>query len=205
MRYLLLSSSLLLLIGCSPVYKNLQPANGDIQSLQKLKPSFSVALYNTKVDVLDNHLSGLLLIKRMPDSTTRLVFSNEIGFKFFDFEFSKSGDFKVFSIIPQINRKAVIKTLRKDFELFLMERLNGVPFITRKDDHLLYYTFPKEGGFYHYITTQSSDTLVRMERSSKRKIVVRVTTQNYIKGIPDNIGITHTNFKFTIGLKRIER
>ena len=39
-------------------------------------------------NVVGNHLSGLLLIKKMPDSSTRMVFSNEMGLGFFDFEFA---------------------------------------------------------------------------------------------------------------------
>ncbi|MBK7307905.1 MAG: hypothetical protein IPI88_13305 [Chitinophagaceae bacterium] len=50
--------------------------------LQKFKPAFTVALYNTTVDVMGNHFSGLLLIKKMPDSSTRMVFSNEMGLGF---------------------------------------------------------------------------------------------------------------------------
>lgn len=83
MRYLLLSNCLFILMGCSSAYKYLRATTGDVNSLQKFKPSFSVALYNTQVDVMGNHLSGLLLIKKMPDSSVRMVFSNEIGFKFF--------------------------------------------------------------------------------------------------------------------------
>lgn len=194
-----------MLMGCSSTYKHLQPATGNINNLQKFKPSFSVALYNTKVDVIGNHLSGLLLIKKMPDSSIRLVFSNEIGFKFFDFEFSKSGEFNVFSIIKQMNKKAVIKTLRKDFELILMEKLDSSSVIIRKEDGLLYHTFPQSKGYNHYITNIAGDTLIRMERSSKRKPVVQVTMKDYIHGIPDTIGVSHKNFNFTIGLKRIER
>ena len=124
-RYLLLSSCLFLFIGCSPVYRHMQAATGNINALTKFKPAFTVALYNTQVDVVGNHLSGLLLIKKMPDSSIRMVFSNEIGFKFFDFEFAPDGNFKVYSIIKQMNKKAVLKTLRKDFELILMDHLDS--------------------------------------------------------------------------------
>src|SRR4051812_29173091 len=121
MRCLLLSSSIFILLGCSSAYRHLRPTAGDPGILFKFKPLFSVAMYKTSVDAVGNHLSGVLLIKRMPDSSMRLVFSNEIGFKFFDFEFSKTGAFKVFSIIKEIDRKPVIKTLRKDFVLVMME------------------------------------------------------------------------------------
>ena len=96
MRYLVLSSSLFILFSCSSAYKGLQKTTGDINTVQKFKPAITVALYKTEVNVIGNYLSGLLLIKKMPDSSTRMLFSNEMGFKFFDFEFSKDGNFKVF-------------------------------------------------------------------------------------------------------------
>ena len=145
MRCLLLSSCLLFFSGCSPLYKNFQKATGDINSIQKFKPVFSVALYKAEVNVIGNYLSGLLLIKKMPDSSTRMLFSNELGFKFFDFGFSKDSGFKVYYIIKQMDRKAVIKTLRKDFELVLMEQLDFSHAYIKKDKETgqIYYTFPQ--------------------------------------------------------------
>ena len=98
MRFLLLSSCFLFLAGCSSVYKNLQPATGDVNAIRKFKPDFKVALYNTEVNVTSHHLSGLLLVKTLPDSSIRMVFTNEMGFKFFDFEFRPNGNFKVFAV-----------------------------------------------------------------------------------------------------------
>ena len=87
MRYLLLSSFLVLLLGCSSAYKHLKVTKANVTDLQKFKPEFKIALYKANVNVAGNYLSGLLLIKKMPDSSMRLVFSNEIGFKFFDLIF----------------------------------------------------------------------------------------------------------------------
>ncbi|HSN61629.1 MAG TPA: hypothetical protein VLR49_11890 [Ferruginibacter sp.] len=204
-RYFLLSSCLLILAGCSPAYLRMQTASGNAGGLQKFKPAFTVALYNTQVDVVGNHLSGLLLIKKMPDSSTRMVFSNEMGFKYFDFEFAPDGKFKVYSVIKQMNKKAVLKTLKKDFELVLMERLDTAAVKLHTTNGLLYYVFPQTKGYYYYITSANSDNLIRMERASKKKTVVEAIMNNYINGIPDTIGITHKTFPFTIGLKRIER
>ncbi len=205
MRYLLLSSSLLFLIGCSPAWKQMQPAQSDMNVLQKFKPNFTVALYNTQVDVVGNHLSGLLLIKKMPDSSTRLLFSNEMGFTFFDFEFDSSGKFKVYSIISKMNKKSVLKTLRKDFELVLMNNLDESKLITRTENGLLYHIYPQSKGFNYYITDSTGKELVRLERASNKKTVVEAIMKSYVNGIPDTVGITHKNFDFTIGLKRIER
>ncbi len=205
MRYLLLSSLLLLLINCSPVHNQMQTVNADIGILQKFKPVFNVALYNTSVDVVGNHLSGILLIKKMQDSSTRMVFSNEMGFKYFDFEFSATGDFKVYSIIKQMNKRSVIKTLRKDFELVMMSGLEKETATIRINNGQLYFIFPQKKGFNYYITDSSATELIRMERASNKKTVVEAIMKNYTNGVPDTIGISHKSFEFNIGLKRIER
>ena len=191
--------------ACSPAYKKFPTVAGDPNTINKFRPAFTVALYKTEINVTGHYLSGLLLIKEMPDSSTRLLFSNELGFKFFDFEFSKDGGFKMYYIIKQMNKKAVIKTLRKDFELVLMQNLHAADASIKNYKPFLYYIFPQQKGYNSYITDSTGNTLIRMERSSKRKTVVSVITKNDINGIPDSIGITHHNFEFTIGLKRIER
>jgi len=183
----------------------MQPSTADITLLQKFKPAFAVALYNTTVDVAGNHLSGLLLIKKMPDSSTRMVFSNEMGFSFFDFEFAADGSFKVYSIIKKMNKKSVIKTLRHNFELILMNNLDNSKAIIKTDSGQLYFIFPQNKGYNYYITNSDGTELVRMERASDKKIIVEAIMQNYINGIPDTIGISHKTFEFNIGLKRIER
>ena len=204
-RYLLLSSCIVLCMACTNEYKSLRAATGDAACVEKFRPDFTAQLYKANIAVSGKSLSGLLLVKKMPDSSTRLLFSTETGFKFFDFEFSNDGKFKVYSIIKQMNKKPVIKTLRKDFELIMMNDTGNKNVQIRKDDKLLYYSFKQSKGYYHYITSISGEELIRAERASKRKAVMEAIMKNYTNGIPDSIGITHKNFNFTIGLKRIIR
>ena len=205
MHYLLLSSCLFFFPACSSVYRGIKKVNTDPGCLLQFKPVFTKALYNTTVDVVGKHLSGLLLVKAMPDSSTRLVFSNEMGFKYFDFEFSAAGIFRVYYILPQMDKAAVLTTLRKDFELLLMQHLDtGKAFLLKKDG-LFYYGFPQSKGNNYYITDSTCRQLIRLERASKRKPVVIAVMQNYTDGMPDSIGISHTNFNFTIGLKKLKQ
>lgn len=205
MRYLLLSSCIFLLAGCSSVYKNLQPATGDINALQKFKPNFKIALYKAEIDVVGHHLSGLLLMKTLPDSTIRMVFSTETGFKFFDFSFTPEGGFKAIYVVRQMNKKAVIKTLRKDFELILLPQADYKSAYLRKDDSNLYYIFPRSKGTFCYITDLKTTEMKTMEISSPHKPIVQAIAKDDLNGIPDTIGISHKNFHFTIGLKKIDR
>ena len=205
MRYLLLGSCLFILSGCSSVYKNLMPAEGEITTLQKFKPNFNNTLYQSSIDVMGHHLSGLLLIKILPDSSTRVVFSNEIGLKFFDFEFKQNGDFNALYVFKKIDKKPVIKTLKKDFELIMFPTKKPQKAYLLKDDYNLYYIFPKQKGSYCYVTDLEGTKIKDIQISSPYKPIVHATVSNYTNGVPDTIGITHTNFNFNIGLKKIER
>jgi len=199
----LLSISLLVLCGCASHYNKMQrSAIADVDCVQSFRPVFKTALYNTQVNVIGKHLSGLLIIKTMPDSSTRIVFTSEAGFKFFDFGFSGK-DFTVYYIYKEMNKKAVIKTLRKDFELVLMNNLNAEkPYVLDREGEK-YYTFPDGKDHYYYVTNGDCSRLIRMERGSKRKKVMTAIAENFNEGVPDTIGITHDNFNFNIGLKRI--
>ena len=201
-RCLLLISGLVCLNACFAPYKKLQKEQADVSCVKQFKPVFTTALYNTQVNVVGKHLSGLLIIKTMPDSSTRIVFSNEAGFKFFDFGFS-GNDFRVYYVYKEMNKKPVIKTLRKDFQLVLMNKTDLADAYVLKTDSANYYTFPDGKDHYYYITDGACKKMLRMERGNARKPVMTAIAENFTEGMPDTIGITHTNFNFEIGLKRI--
>ena len=202
MRFLLLSSAAWIFSGCHSAYKNLQPTNvANPYCLQMFQPHFTRNLYKAQVAVAGNQFSGLLLVKQMPDSSTRLLFTTETGLKFFDFEFAADGAFKVIFIMEKMNKAAVIKTLRKDFELVLMKNLGQLPSKIFTKDSLLYHRFIKEKDYKYYITDTTCTQLVRIEKASVRKLYATMVMKNYTQGVPDTIGIAHHNFEFNIGLK----
>jgi hypothetical protein len=204
MRYLLFVS-ILMMAACGSPYRNLPTAQGKPGCLVRFKPVFRSELFNTQVNVAGKHLSGLLIIKTMPDSSLRMVFSNEAGFKYFDFEFTAAGEFRVHYVIKQMNKTAVLQTLRKDFELVLMRFAKPEASYVLVKDSLYYYAFPQQKEVDYYITDASCSKLIRVEKASRRKTKVRVIMQDYKNGVPDTIGITHNNFNFNIGLKHLER
>ena len=139
----------------------------------------------------------------MPDSSIRVVFTSEMGLSLFDFEFRPDGAFKVYHIIDKMNRKAVIRTLRQDFELVLMQQLNTQTAQVFRNNDRIYFAFPHEKGSMYYITDPECRELFSIEKASRRKPIVQVVMRDYVNGVPDTIGISHTNFQFTIGLKRL--
>lgn len=194
----------ILITGCSAAYKSLEPVDYKTGCVQQFKPTFTRALYNTQVNILKHHLSGLLLVKQMPDSSTRILFSMETGFKFFDFEFDKNKEFKVHYIIDKMNRKPVINTLRKDFELVLMMHLKNDSLQTFTKDSLTFHRFANNGLYDYYITDSNCTKLLRIEQATEKKKKTSIVMQDYKDGVPDTIGISHHNIKFDIGLKKLE-
>ena len=139
----------------------------------------------------------------MPDSSIRIVFSNEMGFGFFDFGFFPGNEFRVYQIIPQMNKKPVIKTLRKDFDLILFRNMDEQNRFTLKDSSGIYYGFPQSKGVNYYITDIHCGKLLKMQRASKRKPVAEAFMYLNSASVPDSIFIHHLNFNFSIALKKI--
>lgn len=193
--------ALVALMGCASAYRHLTPAVGDVACVQRFKPQLGSALYKTEVDVVGKHLSGLLVMKRMPDSSTRVVFTSEMGLTFFDFGFARDGAFTVHRIIDQMDKKAVKKTLRKDFELVLMEHTASGRVLT--DGVNRYYAFPQEKGTNYYITDSTCTHLLRVEKAGRKPVVI-AQLLDYRNGVPDSVNIDHQLFHFTITLKKLE-
>ncbi|WPV69803.1 hypothetical protein [Chitinophaga sp. LS1] len=206
MRLLLLNSLLLLCIltSCTNVYKDLRQTTGDPACITQFRPQFDNTLYSTQVDVMKHHLSGLLFFKQMPDSSQRVVFANEMGFKFFDFEFTKDGQFIKHYMMDKMDKKAVVKTLRGDFELVLLHP-DLRQATVKKDDKFRYVVVPTAKGNNYYITDTTCTKLERVEKSSSRKPVVKAWLTDYKNGVPDTILIRHQGFKFNISLQRVQK
>lgn len=182
-----------------PAATTVQPA-----CVQKLCPHFSSVVYKTSVDVVGQHLSGLLVFKTMPDSSRRVVFTSETGPTLFDFEFNR-GNFQVRYCMKKLNRKAVIRTLQKDFELLLMENpgLPGVPVVGNAG--WVYFPFVSGKETNYYITDSTCQQLLGMEKTSRRKQKVVIKIPPFQTGMPDNVKIEHRNFNFAIQLEAINR
>ncbi len=205
-RYLLFSVSCFFCCSCASDYRYLKAVETNSDCISKLAPNqFNTAWYHASVDVVGKHISGLLLIKNMPDSSYRVVFTNEAGVTFFDFGFTQGGGFKVYNIIKQLDKKPVIQTLQKDFELIL-----GMPFrdasyrtYTMNDEVFFGVTQKKEMAYF--ITSKDCASLRRLELGSarKRKVTVHLRGQQY--PTPDKIELVHNTFSMQINLTRFEK
>jgi hypothetical protein len=160
--------------------------------------------YHTSVDVVGSHISGLLLIKNMPDSSIRVVFTSEAGVTFFDFGFA-DGNFKVHNILGQLNKKPVIEILRKDFELILGLPFQEASFQSWTMNDEVFYGVKQKKETAYFITTKDCASLRRLELGSsrKKKVTVLISGESYPS--PDKIELTHHTFNMKINLSRFEK
>lgn len=205
MRCLLLSSIVVIVFGCASSYRDLKPVQADVTCLDKFKPRFTTNWYNASIDVVGKHLSGLLLFKTMTDSSTRVVFTNEVGITFFDFEFAADGTFFVRQVIEQLDRDAVVNLLRKDFELIMMRAVEpgNVRSLTRADQ--VFYAVHGKNETDYFITDKDCGSLLRIEKASKRKKKTEVVLMGQPSHAPDSVFLKHFTFNMQIGLKKILR
>lgn len=197
---------LVLFTACGNPYKHLQQSGAKQASVLRFRPVITKEVYRCIVDgrVLFKkfHLSGILLFKTFEDGSTRAVFQNEMGFSFFDFKWDEKDSFQVISIMPQLNKPALIKLLQKDMNLVLMKNLDSTTekVFTQQDE--TYSRFSLEKGYAYYITQNGA--LKRIENAGKSKVItITMTGRKDDKTLPETMLFKHHKAHFTIDLKKI--
>ena len=204
--YLRLSIVLLFVSGCASDYKMLQTAPLDRDCLNKIKPEeFQTNWYNASIDIIGKHISGLVLVKNMEDGSSRVVFTNEAGVTFFDFGFSNKGTFTVHHVIHQLDKKPVLHTLQKDFELILGLSFRSGEISMAQDSLEFFYGVSQKKETAYFITPKDCASLRRLEwRSGRKKMVsVEVIGEGYPS--PRSLRLKHHTFNLEILLNRIPK
>jgi hypothetical protein len=205
MRCLVLSSVFVLLAACTNEYRGMKTVAGDGSCIEQFRPVFLAQLYKANVQITGKSLSGLLLFKKMPDSSTRVVFSTETGFKFFDFSFGVAENFKVYYVIPQLDKKIVLNALQNDFDLLLMRWSADAEKFAATMNQQLYAGFKNGSKIFYYVTDSSCTKYYRAELAGKRKKLVEITGFGIDNQVPDSVYLQHFNFNFNISLKKLAR
>lgn len=164
-------------------------------------PYFSDAktdyVYKANISIYGNELTGIFIAKKINETTHRVVFTTEFGNKLIDFEISET-DFKVNSIVSELDRKLVINTLRDDFRLLLRNRF----LVDRQFENAENTIYQSADGkkINYLFVSKTSKKLVKIVNASarKEKINLSFTSENDI--FADAITIIHHNIKLKIVL-----
>lgn len=152
-------------------------------------------VYKANITIYGNELSGIFIAKKINDTTHRVVFTTEFGNKLLDFEISEK-DFKVNSIVEELDRKILINTLKNDFRL-LLKNSYVVKQQFDNEESKVYLIENDKTNNYLFIL-KADNRLNKIVNTTKRKERINLffTSENNI--FATKIVIQHYNIKLRI-------
>ena len=209
MKNLILISILLLFVSCRAIkhcnLKKVEEQQTDIAQLHScFKNNFTKVLFKSTIDIYNNHLGGLILIKLMPDSSYRVNFITELGLKIFDFEI-KGEQFKVVYCLEKMNKKKLIQVLKDDFTLLLLEnKLKDKAILFKNKDNVEnIFRFHHKNSYNYYYVEKNSLTLNKIENWGCLSRNVTMCFSDFKNNFPTKISISHQHIKLNIQLNQI--
>lgn len=170
--YLLLSSFLLLTIFVScriSKFKHPTECNRVVIAADALCPVINetkATKFKASIDVLKNHLTGLIIVKKTDSVSTHIIFVTEIGMKMFDFEW-KDGTMKAVYVFEPLNKPTLINALLNNFKhMLLLDVYSHAGWCTNK--HIKSY-YDLEGYKHRYIIADSLKGVISQNIFSKNK------------------------------------
>ncbi|MBK0369537.1 hypothetical protein [Flavobacterium agrisoli] len=190
---------LLVLVSCSSVSKNYTPKELDQTKIEV--PYFANSkndyVYKTNISVYGHEMSGIFIAKKINYTTHRVVFTTEFGNKLLDFEISEN-DFKIHSIVSELDRKILINTLKEDFRLLLKQDFK-IEQAFENENFIIYKSADGNQDNYLFLTKKESklEKIIRASHT-KEKITITFTSEN--DSFAQKVVILHQNIKLKIEL-----
>lgn len=210
MRNLLLSSCLLLLFACARSNYHKQEVIASMSFMESGLPllfkNYSPSpLYKANVRLYGKEFGGLLLVKNMPDSSYRIIFTTETGIKLFDYQLS-ADSFVVHFCIDKFNHDAVLNTIAADIRLLLTEfkQNEQAKKILTKNGTTAFIFEAKEISTVYEINSDQKSIARIISLNGKRK-KVEIDCTGMLANVPKKMHIRHHDIRLTIDLNLLER
>lgn len=157
-------------------------------------------VYKCQMDIYKNHVSGILIIKKIKETAHRVVLTSDFGNKLIDFEVSEN-DFKLNYVLPDLDKKIVINFLKNDFQEILRQKYpvnesfeneNSKIYLSKIEKKNYYLFFNKENNLLKQII---------YTKNNKEKIDFSFDAKKHI--FADSLNLQHKDFKINIKLFQI--
>ena len=208
--YFLLSSiCICLLFSSCHIYKFKHPTlcNRVVITEKSFPAVISVgkaSKFKASIDVLKNHLTGLIIIKKTDSLTTHILFVTEIGMKMFDFEW-KNNEMNAVYVFQPLNKEALIKSLKVAFkQMLLLDVFNKHAALLSNSHIKSYYKLEGEKNRYIIADTTSGISSQQIFNKNKKTRFINYTFDNTKK---EYLQIKSTQFslvKIKIELNKID-
>ncbi|MCS3532387.1 hypothetical protein [Chryseobacterium sp. JUb7] len=157
-------------------------------------------VYKCQMDIYKNHVSGILIIKKISETTHRVAMTSDFGNKLIDFEISDN-NFKLNYVLPDLDKKIVVNFLKNDFQQLLKQKYpvnesfeneNSKIYVSKIDKKTYYLFFNKEKGLLNQII---------YTKNKQEKIDFTFDAKKHI--FADSLNLQHKDFKINIKLFQI--
>jgi hypothetical protein len=167
--------------------------------------AFQKGLFRATLEISDNHLTGFIFIKKISDTSYRILFSNDFGMQIFDFEFLED-EFIVHYCFPSMNRKSLINLLENDFRILLFSN-TGIKKITPRESDFkedLTYKIRSKTGKWIFRTSETSRQILSIRSVGKFISKTRIDL-GHSDELVTEITISNPLIKLHISMTRISR
>lgn len=196
----------LLLTACSSLKPSgMKPCTGTVnvsgQEQSPYRGHVDKMLFRASMDIRKEHLSGLMLVKQMPDSAFQIVFTNEIGMTFFSFILHRDAFETVYCFGP-MDKPALIRLFRTCFELMLSYHADEEGRVLLCDESGTRLALGPRSGRYRAWSLSEADTLL-VEGMTNFSDRTRVSYSRFAAGIPQSVDIHNPFINLRIRLEMI--
>lgn len=199
---LLYSLILVLAVSCkSYQLTDAKPAATTEKTVENLYFSSSEDyVYKCQMDIYKNHVSGILIIKKISETTHRVALTSDFGNKLIDFEVSEN-DFRLNYVLPDLDKKIVINFLKNDFQQLLKKQYPVSE--SFENEHSKIYLSKIDNKGYYLFFSKENNLLKQIiyTKNGKEKIDFTFDAKKHI--FADSLNLQHKDFKINIKLFQI--
>lgn len=155
-------------------------------------------VYKANFEVYGHEFSGVLVFKKLVNQHHKVVFATEFGTKMLDIELNKD-DFTINFIADDLNKKILINTLKRDFQILLKEEI--VINNNYQNNDFLIFKNQNDKRYNYYFIRKGKQYLEKLVHTSKTKEKIIFNFKSDDGKVAKKISIEHKNIKLKIQLK----
>ncbi len=157
-------------------------------------------VYKCQMDIYKNHISGIVIIKKISEDAHRVVMTSDFGNKMIDFEISEN-DFKLNYVLADLDKKMVINFLKNDFQALLKQKYPASKSFENNDSVIHLSNNGKKR--YYLFFSKENGTLRQIIYTLNHKEKIDFSFEAKKHTFADTINLQHKDFKITIKLFQI--
>ncbi len=207
MRRFLLQSFLysglfFLLISCKTYQlKDAQPISNSEKEVENLYFSSNEDyVYKCQMEVYGNDISGILIVKKISETSHRVVMTSDFGNKMIDFEISED-DFKLNYVLADLDKKMVINFLKNDFRELLRRKYPVAESFENEKSNIVRSEWGKKN--YYLSFNKENSLLTNIVYTQNKKEKINFTFEAKKPTFAETIHLEHEDFKIDIKLFQI--